>query len=44
MLRIATEFGFTPASRTRRFSYSKSNSMLIVRDKDSGSGLEPLAV
>jgi hypothetical protein len=29
MLRIATEFSFTPGSRSRNFSYSKSRSMLI---------------
>jgi P27 family predicted phage terminase small subunit len=29
MIRIASEFGFTPASRSRIFSYSKSNSMLL---------------
>jgi P27 family predicted phage terminase small subunit len=29
MLRIASEFGFTPASRSRIFSFSKSNSMLL---------------
>jgi P27 family predicted phage terminase small subunit len=38
MIRIASEFGFTPASRTRIFSYSKSNSMLleIVEKPDGG--------
>src|SRR5450830_1626348 len=38
MIRIASEFGFTPASRTRIFSYSKSNSMLleIVEKPDDG--------
>jgi P27 family predicted phage terminase small subunit len=29
MLRIASEFGFTPASRSRIFSFTKSNSMLL---------------
>jgi P27 family predicted phage terminase small subunit len=29
MVRIASEFGFTPASRSRIFSYSKSNFMLL---------------
>ena len=29
MIRIASEFGFTPASRSRSFSFSKSNSMLL---------------
>ena len=38
MMRIASEFGFTPASRSRIFSYSKSNSMLleIVDKPDDG--------
>jgi hypothetical protein len=31
MLRIATEFGFTPSSPQPHFSYSKSRSMLIER-------------
>ena len=29
MMKIAGEFGFTPASRSRNFSFSKSNSMLL---------------
>ncbi len=29
MLRIAGEFGFTPAARSRSFSYSKGSSMLL---------------
>jgi P27 family predicted phage terminase small subunit len=29
ILRIAGEFGFTPAARSRSFSYSKSQSMLL---------------
>ena len=29
ILRIAGEFGFTPAARSRNFSYTKSNSMLL---------------
>jgi P27 family predicted phage terminase small subunit len=29
MMRIAAEFGFTPAARSRSFSYSKSESMLL---------------
>ena len=39
MLRIASEFGFTPASRSRIFSYSKSNSMLLenVDESDNDS-------
>jgi P27 family predicted phage terminase small subunit len=38
MLRIASEFGFTPASRSRIFSYSKSNSLLLdaVNEPDDG--------
>jgi P27 family predicted phage terminase small subunit len=38
MLRIASEFGFTPASRSRIFSYSKSNSLLLdaVNEPDGG--------
>jgi phage terminase small subunit len=30
MVKIACEFGFTPAARSRSFSYSKSNSMLLA--------------
>jgi P27 family predicted phage terminase small subunit len=42
MLKIAADFGFTPASRTRNFSYDKRNAMQIVRDdKETGLGLEP---
>ena len=29
MMRIASEFGFTPAARSRSFTYSKSESMLL---------------
>lgn len=29
MIRIASEFGFTPASRSRNFSFTKSNAMLL---------------
>ena len=38
MLRIASEFGFTPASRSRIFTYSKSNSLLLdaVNEPDGG--------
>jgi P27 family predicted phage terminase small subunit len=39
MLRIASEFGFTPASRSRIFSYSKSNSLLLDAEKESDDGL-----
>jgi len=41
MMRIASEFGFTPASRSRIFSYSQKNSMLLeIVDKpyDESSG------
>jgi P27 family predicted phage terminase small subunit len=39
MLRVASEFGFTPASRSRIFSFAKSNSMLLenVDKSDDGS-------
>ena len=39
MTRIASEFGFTPASRSRIFSYSKSNSLLLdaVNERDDES-------
>jgi P27 family predicted phage terminase small subunit len=39
MMRIASEFGFTPASRSRIFSFSKSNSLLLdaVDGHDDGS-------
>jgi|GEM_PF-702025 len=38
MMRIASEFGFTPASRSRIFSYSQKTSMLleIVDKHDDG--------
>ena len=35
MMRIASEFGFTPASRRRIFSYSQNNSMLLDSRDDS---------
>jgi len=41
MMRIASEFGFTPASRSRIFSYSQNKSMLLeIVDKpyDESSG------
>jgi hypothetical protein len=41
MMRIAFEFGFTPASRSRIFSYSQKNLMLLeIVDKpyDESSG------
>ncbi|MBI4275850.1 MAG: phage terminase small subunit P27 family [Rhizobiales bacterium] len=39
MMRIASEFGFTPASRSRIFSYSQKNSMLLdmVDEADDGT-------
>lgn len=41
MLRISSEFGFTPASRSRIFSYSLRNSMLLEGEpeaKDDNTG------
>jgi P27 family predicted phage terminase small subunit len=35
MMRIAGEFGFTPAARSRSFSYSKSESMLLDVEGDT---------
>ena len=42
MMRIASEFGFTPASRSRIFSYSQKNSMLLemVDKPDDGKFAE----
>ena len=39
MIRIASEFGFTPASRSRIFSFTQKNSMLLdaVDEPDDGS-------
>ena len=39
MMNIATEFGFTPASRTRIFTYSQKNSMLFDAVDESDDGL-----
>ena len=39
MMRIAVEFGFTPAARSRNFSYSKSNSMLLEIDSKAKDDL-----
>jgi P27 family predicted phage terminase small subunit len=38
MTRIASEFGFTPASRSRIFSFTQKNSMLLdaVDEPDDG--------
>jgi P27 family predicted phage terminase small subunit len=35
MMRIACEFGFTPAARSRNFSYTKANSMLLEYEEES---------
>ena len=37
MLRIASEFGFTPASRGRNFSYAKSQSILLLEPEPQTS-------
>ena len=39
MMRIASEFGFTPASRSRIFSFTQKNSLLLdgVDEPDDGS-------
>jgi P27 family predicted phage terminase small subunit len=37
MMRIASEFGFTPASRSRIFSFTQKNSMLLDAEPDDGS-------
>jgi P27 family predicted phage terminase small subunit len=34
MLRLTSELGFTPASRSRIFTLSKSNSMLLEPEED----------
>src|ERR1700674_847283 len=39
MMRIASEFGFTPASRGRIFSYSQNKSMLLEIVDESDGGL-----
>ena len=38
MIRIACEFGFTPASRSRIFSFTQKNSLLLdgVNEPDDG--------
>jgi P27 family predicted phage terminase small subunit len=33
MMKIAAEFGFIPAARSRNFSFPKSNSMLVIPNK-----------
>jgi phage terminase small subunit len=43
MLRLAGEFGFTPASRSRNFSYAKGNELLLVKPKEKKKPeLEPI--
>lgn len=42
LLRIASEFGFTPASRSRIFSYSQRESMLLEVAKEEDNQLLPL--
>ncbi len=40
MMRIATEFGFTPASRSRIFSWDQKNSLLLEGTAKSDTGLD----
>lgn len=43
LMRMSAEFGFTPAARSRNFSYAKSSSMLLEPSpRFLGDGLEPL--
>jgi P27 family predicted phage terminase small subunit len=42
MMRIASEFGFTPASRSRIFSYSQNKSILLENVDESDDGLTKL--
>lgn len=42
MMRLASEFGFTPAARSRNFSYSKSRSMLLEANDETEEDLKPL--
>jgi P27 family predicted phage terminase small subunit len=43
LMRLSGEFGFTPAARSRNFSYAKSSSMLLEQPRHVvGTGLEPL--
>jgi len=39
MMRIACEFGFTPAARSRNFSYTKAQSMLLESNEESDTEL-----
>jgi P27 family predicted phage terminase small subunit len=44
MLQIAKEFGFTPAARSRNFSFQKSKSMLLlIEEEEASDELKPLA-
>jgi P27 family predicted phage terminase small subunit len=43
MMKIASKFGFTPASRSRIFSYSKNKSMLLENVEDSEDSNDGLA-
>ena len=36
MMRIASEFGFTPASRSRIFSFGQANCLLLDADTQTG--------
>ena len=38
MMRIASEFGFTPASRSRIFSFSQANALLLDSEHQPGRG------
>lgn len=43
LMRLSAEFGFTPAARSRNFSYAKSSSMLLEPPPHfNADGLEPL--
>jgi P27 family predicted phage terminase small subunit len=39
MMRIASEFGFTPASRSRIFSFGQANSSLLDADTRGGGSV-----
>lgn len=43
MVNISKEFGFTPAARSRNFSFDKSRSMLLVQPTEGSQELMPLA-
>jgi hypothetical protein len=42
MMRIVSKFGFTPASRSRIFSYSQNKSMLLENVDESDDALTKL--